>query len=229
MTPFAVPDWSLMIFGVYITTREHGVMAADLRKWVAEFEAEWVDKPIEYVDESGEWHEDTDPLFSSISNAIQSRNYEISIDELLKISQWKMQGPRNDDNIKANAEKDVNVEQQCQYALTEVEGKDSIKTLTDLSGVGVPMASTVLTVAKPSEYAIIDYRAFRGLAGALPEIVDSREYSEYAEFLEHFRTYDKSPAAYEYYIKHVRNIAEQEDLSARQVDMALWAFDKQNS
>ncbi|WP_262178375.1 hypothetical protein [Haloarcula laminariae] len=204
-------------------------MAADLQKWIAEFESEWADKPIEYLHEPGDWREDSDPLFSSISSAIQDRNYEISIDELLKISQWKMQGSRNDDNIKGNAEKDVDVEKQCQHALTEVEGKESIEALTDLSGIGVPMASTVLTVAKPEEYAIIDYRAFRGLAAALPEIVDSRDYSEYAEFLEHFRNYLTNAEAYEYYIEHVREIAEQEDLSARQVDMALWAFDKEKS
>lgn len=204
-------------------------MATDLRKWIAEFEAQWSDKPIEYLHESGDWREDSDPLFSSISDAIQDRDCEISIDELLKISQWKMQGSRNDKNIKSNVEKDVNVEQQCQHALTELEGKESVEALTDLSGIGVPMASTVLTVAKPEEYAIIDYRAFRGLAGALPEIVDSRDYSEYAEFLENFRNYLTSAEAYEYYIKHVREIAEQEDLSARQVDMALWAFDKENS
>jgi hypothetical protein len=111
--------------------------------------------------------------------------------------------------------------------MTASTDREAIDALTELSGVGVPMASTMLTVAKPSHYAIIDYRAFRGLAGAKPELVDSQQYADYAEFLEHFRTYLKNPEAYEFYMNHVREIADTENLSARHVDMALWAFDKE--
>lgn len=58
-------------------------------------------------------------------------------------------------------------------------------------------------------------------------MLGSRQYANYAEFLEHFRTYLKNSESYEFYMNHVREIADTENLSARQVDMALWAFDKE--
>ncbi len=198
-------------------------MNIDIQQWVTRFREEWEDKPIEYLDESREWQQDSNPLFGSISTAIQSREYKLSVEELLRISQWKLQSSRNDTNIKKNSTEEVT--QQTQAALKASTDTEAISALTELSGVGVPMASTVLTVAKPSNYAIIDYRAFRGLVGAKPEIIESSEYSEYASFLEHFRTYLKSSESYEYYMNHIREIADAEDFSARQVDMALWAYD----
>lgn len=202
-------------------------MNIDIREWVQRFQEKWEDKPIEYLDEEGNWQQDSDPLFGSISSAIQSRGYELSVAELLRISQWKLQGGRNDSNIESNSSEAVT--RQLQTALDAPSDTEAVEALTELSGVGVPMASTILTVADPSQYAVIDYRAFRGIAGAKPDIIDSSQYAEYAEFIEHFRTYLRRPAAYGYYMDHVREIAEAEDLSARKVDMALWAFDKENA
>jgi endonuclease III len=200
-------------------------MNGDIQQWVMKFREEWEDEPIEYLDGSGEWQQDSDPLFGSISTAIQSRGYQLTVEELLRISRWKLQSSRNDTNIKKNTSETVT--QQTQAALEASTNTEAIEALTELSGVGVPVASTILTVAKPSQYAIIDYRAFRGLVGAKSDIIDSTEYSEYAEFIEHFRRYQKSPESYEYYMNHVREIADTAGLSARQVDMALWAYDKE--
>lgn len=197
-------------------------------RWVAEFERLWKEKPIEYMDSSGEWRNDSDPLFGSISSAIESRGYQITKDELLKISQWKLEGRRNDANISENP--NGFVQNHTQSALTETDNDEkAVDELMEIKGVGVPMASTVLTVAKPEDYAIIDYRAFRGLVAAKPELVKSEGYSGYAEFLEHFRNYLKNSKAYGFYIEQVREIARAENLSAREVDMALWAFDKERA
>ena len=202
-------------------------MNTDFQKWLRKFRDVWEENPIEYLDESGAWRKDADPLFASISDAIASRDNELSVAELQRISQWKLQSSRNDSNVTQNSTEAVT--RQFQSALQASTDAEAIRTLTELSGIGVPMASTVLTVARPSQYAIIDYRAFRGLAGVKPNLLESKQYADYAEFLEHFRTYLKSPDAYEYYMRHVREIADTEDLSAREVDMALWAFDKEMS
>lgn len=200
-------------------------MDIDLLRWVGKYEEQWKGKPIEYKNISGEWKTDNDPLFGSISTAIQSRG-KVSVDELRKISQWKLQGRRNDSNINQNNASDV--EQQSQTALQASGDAEAIDVLTQLSGVGVPVASTVLTVAEPSQYAIIDYRSFRGLGAAKPQIVEPVEYATYAKFLEYFRTYLTKSEAYEFYMIYVREIAEAEGLSARHVDMALWALDKES-
>ena len=117
------------------------------------------------------------------------------------------------------------MECRSSFAIEAADDIEAIESLTRLSGVGVPLASTVLTVSKPAEYAIIDYRAFRGLAAAKPEIATPEEYTIYAEYLEHFRTYLTKAEAYEYYMNHIREIADKSALSAREIDMALWAFD----
>ena len=201
-------------------------MEIELPKWVERFEELWENKPIEYLDTSGAWREDDDPRFGSISNAIQSRG-SVSVDELRKISHWKLQGGRNDANIEKNAP--AAVEQHTRAAFGATTDTEAIDVLTDLSGIGVPLASTVLTVTDPDTYAIIDYRAFRGLVAANPELVDPEMggYGGYAEFIEHFRNYLTKASAYEYYMTHVRGIATDAGLSTREVDMALWAFDKE--
>lgn len=123
-------------------------MGIDFPKWVNKFAEQWEDKPIEYVDESGRWEKDADPLFSSISAAIQSRE-EISVTELQKISQWKLQGKRNDSNIIQNESSEV--ERQSRIALKASDDLKAIENLTQLSGVGFPSPQPYSQwVARPS-------------------------------------------------------------------------------
>lgn len=59
----------------------------------------------------------------------------------------------------------------------------------------------------------------------MPQSIETEEYTTYATFMEHFRNYLRNPTAYEYYIQKVRTIGDENELSPREVDMALWAFD----
>lgn len=122
-------------------------MDENIVKWLKRFRQEWDDKPIEYLDESGEWQQDHDPLFSSISSEIQARDHRLSVEELLKISQWKLQSGRNNDNIRQNTSEVVT--RQLRTALEAETDARSIETLTELNGVGVPMASTILGTSRP--------------------------------------------------------------------------------
>jgi hypothetical protein len=116
------------------------------------------------------------------------------------------------------------VEDQSELALQSSSDEGAVEELTKLTGVRVPMASTILTMAKPSEFAIIDYRALRALGVVKPELLDAQSYTDYSTFMECFR--NPSSEGYIFYIDIVREIAQQEDLSTREVDMALWAYDK---
>jgi hypothetical protein len=79
---------------------------------------------------------------------------------------------------------------------------------------------------KPERHAVIDLRALRALPAAKPRLLEQDSYADFAEFLELFRTYGSDPNAYEFYVDHVRDLAERNDLSAREVDMALWEYDR---
>jgi hypothetical protein len=48
-------------------------------------------------------------------------------------------------------------------------------------------------------------------------------------YLRTFRRYGNSTDAYEYYLDKVRQLAQSNDLIPREVDMALWQYDKENS
>jgi hypothetical protein len=95
-----------------------------------------------------------------------------------------------------------------------------------LKGVGVPVASSILTMYDPHEYAVIDFRVLRAIPAVEPQFVNLRRYSEYKEFMEHFRSYDDQPATYRFYMDWVDRLAAAEGLTPREVDMALWAYDK---
>ena len=198
-------------------------MTVDIGKWVREFEAEWATTPIEYLTPNGEWEKDGDARFGSISAAIQSRG-EISRAELLRIGRWKNRNRRNDSLIKRNDEESVT--RHTRAALQAEDPAAAVETLSRLDGVRVPVASAILTVADPETYAVIDYRALRGLVSVRPDLAATDSYATFAEFLEHFRTYQKRPPTYAFYLNEVGAIAEERGFTPREVDMALWALDK---
>jgi hypothetical protein len=79
-------------------------------------------------------------------------------------------------------------------------------------------------MAKPADFAIIDYRALRALGVVKPGLLDVEKYSDYADFMDYFRKPDVE--GYIFYMDIVRDIAQREGILPREVEMALWAFDK---
>ena len=197
-------------------------MQFDFPKWINKYDDVAPDESIEYKDKSGTWKEEKDYHFGSISARFQQRGY-IYRDELRKIGKWKA-GNRIDHHLKDN---NANfVEQRSSVAFQATGDKKKIEALTELKGVGVPVASTILTMFDPTNHAVIDYRAFRALGAAKPQLLDPQNYSYYVEFMNNFQNYNRNPSAYSTYINEVRKIAQQESILPREVDMALWAFDK---
>lgn len=199
-------------------------MSLNFSKWIDKYEDANPGESIEYRDGSGKWKEDKDYRFSSISSNFQRRGY-IHRDELRKIGEWKS-GGRIDHHLKNNNASYV--EQRSAVAFRANSDLDKIKALMELKGVRAPVASAILTMHDPANYAVIDYRAFRSLGTAEPYLLDPQNYPNYAEFMEHFQDYNSSEA-YSFYMGVVRNIAQREGILPREVDMALWAFDEANT
>jgi hypothetical protein len=195
-------------------------MSFDFSEWIEAYGKVAPEESIEYKDESGTWREETDYRLGSISSEFQRRGY-ISRDELRKIGKWKA-GGRIDHHIRKNSPSAV--EDQSELALQSSSDEGAVEELTKLTGVRVPMASTILTMAKPTDFAIIDYRALRALGVVKPELLDAQSYTDYSTFMECFR--NPTSEGYVFYMDAVREIAQQEGLSTREVDMALWAYDK---
>ena len=93
-------------------------------------------------------------------------------------------------------------------------------------------ASAILTVIYPQEFCVIDYRSKQALAW-LKICGESKPYNEfklnsYYQFLLNLtfiRSSNDIELFYEY-LNIIKGIGEKFDLSPRQVEIALWKFDK---
>lgn len=110
---------------------------------------------------------DNDPVFFGIGNldvehlAEMRRRRWLTLDELVELYKWK-EGGRNrhlKDGILSNS--DELVKKTSEAAFAEKEEYRRIARLDRLKGVGIAVASTILTVIDPHAYGIIDKRVWR--------------------------------------------------------------------
>lgn len=80
--------------------------------------------------------------------------------------------------------------------------------LCALRGVGVPVASAVLALAFPDEYAVIDFRGWRQVFGE-----DRRQFGV---------------GDYKRYLGEVRRLARELEWPVQEVDLAIWHYDTRN-
>lgn len=110
---------------------------------------------------------DNDPVFVGIGTldvehlANMRRRRWLTVDELVELYKWK-EGGRNrhlKDGILSNP--DELIRQTSEAAFAEKEEYRRIARLDRLKGVGIAVASTILTVIDPYAYGIIDKRVWR--------------------------------------------------------------------
>jgi hypothetical protein len=94
-----------------------------------------------------------------------------------------------------------------------------------LNGVGVPVASAILTVIFPKHYCVLDYRAFRALLWITSKSFRFVNYIELWNILENFRNY-ATLESYTNYLEKIKNLATKHRISPRKIEMALWMYDK---
>lgn len=150
----------------------------------------------------------------------------ISRPELRDIGRWKVQSNRNDRWLKSNSQQDVQTRSAAAFDVSD--DQTVVSELTELKGVKVPVASSILTMFDPTQYAVSDFRVLRALGHARPRIVNPQNYTKYAEFIDHFQSYNTQSETYGFYLDDVRQIASDENLTPREVNMALWKFDQAN-
>ena len=84
-----------------------------------------------------------------------------------------------------------------------------VGVLCTLRGVGVPVASTVLSFAYPEEYAVIDFRSWRQVFPDRKPTFSIRDYRDY--------------------MRKIRRLARELDWTAQETDWAINEIDKQAS
>jgi hypothetical protein len=134
-------------------------------------------------------------------------NGDRSIDSLATIVRWK--SPRVVHHLKENPPEVIGA--ALDVAVHNSNLRDALSALQGLKGVGLPMASAILTAIYPDRYTVIDFRALEALDYAI------RGNDFYIAYLEFCRSLARSGV-----------IAAQEGKPAptalRALDRALWQW-----
>jgi hypothetical protein len=91
----------------------------------------------------------------------------------------------------------------------EYELELRIKILCSLRGVEIPIASAVLALTFPNQFAVIDYRGWRQIFGNKP----------YSCTINNYKTY----------MREIRRLSEELGWPVQEVDLAIWEYDRRNS
>lgn len=81
-----------------------------------------------------------------------------------------------------------------------------INCLCCLRGVGIPVASAILALVFPDDYAVIDFRGWRQVFGAKREAFSLRDYRRY--------------------LREIARFAGELGWSVQEVDLAIWEYDR---
>jgi hypothetical protein len=147
-------------------------------------------------------YQQDDQAFKAGSN-ILGGNY--GRDNLKIIVRWK--SPRKIACIDDNT--DTEIARALRFASDpRTSERSAIDVLDRLHGVGIPIASAILTTMFPERYTIIDFRALESL-GIVRAPTDSVDY-------------------YLSYLAKCRELARKHKVSLRTLDRALWQWSKEN-
>jgi len=160
------------------------------------------------IKDYAKYYKTEDYLFSDMADIIRARiPIFITLEELLYITSWK--SPRNLHLVMENNNEDVI--EITKIALNRKEELEKIETLTSnikgkrLKGVGVAIASAILTIINPHQYGVIDYHAWKALYKEKKSLFSCKDYLKY--------------------LKDIRQIAQAERVSPREIDKGLLVKD----
>jgi len=126
------------------------------------------------------------------------RNLEI-------VCEWKSK--RRIGLLTENTDAEIKQALKRARATSAADVKGAVSSLTGLAGVGVKMASAILTAIFPERYTVFDFRALEALGVENTENVD----------------------AYALYLEACRSMAKQYGVKLRDFDRANWQWSKNKS
>jgi len=159
---------------------------------------------------------ETEQLKQHLQSVKQIRNpFYLDFNDFDRILRWKLRQRYGRQESLRSKNTDEIIKKITSLALNiSHEDKDyelelRFKLLIALRGVEVPVASAILALCFPEQYAVIDFRGWRQVFG-----VDRR----------YFTLND-----YKRYLKEVKRLAAELGWSPQEVDLAIWEYDRQKS
>ena len=126
-------------------------------------------------------------------------------ENLKVIANWK--SPRRAALIDTNSDHEIAIALQFAAAPITPESM-AVAVLTALHGVGIPMASAILTAIDPERYTVLDFRALESLG---------------------IKKWPDSFGFYVAYLEACRELAAKHGKSLRTLDRALWQWSKERT
>ncbi len=195
-------------------------MKIDFQLWAKVYEKQY-ENEIVYNDKNGKTKVEKSPLFKTVSKDLQEKGY-LTKKDFVNICKWKTQ--RQKARYEANPEsKILKATKNIIYLKQSVE--DKVRELTHLKGVGVSVATAIMSVLFPDKYCIVDYRACRAFLWSASESVNLEDYSKLVNLLDKFRNYS-SLGFYVPYLDEIRKLGAQWNMTPREIEMALWKYDE---
>jgi hypothetical protein len=161
----------------------------------------------EYIDEyKRSWKEKDKKTFANIHSEL-FKNRFLNKEQLFEVAYWKTHRKskivKKEENNPDEIVKDV-TELALKITNDEYNEKYKIRILCTLDGIGIPRASTILTMDNPDEYGIIDFYAWLALTGKEKIVFNENDWIKY--------------------LKQIKGLAKKHGKTPRQIDMALMKY-----
>lgn len=151
-------------------------------------------------------------LFKEVSVNFQKNGY-LTAEEFFAIIIWKSN--RNKTGIRKSVKnligKNMTIRKITESIDSDKKDIDRVKRLTGIKGVGISIASAILTVCYPNNFTIADYRAKNSLKNFFGQKEENIDYS--------------TPEAYLNYASICINLAKNNKIKLRNFDRILWGMD----
>lgn len=190
-------------------------LSINVSYWVKKFVSNY-DSRIVYYDNDDKFF-DNSPFFESASKKIKGRNF-LRKEEFISIG--VLRAPRAKKWYQENSEEEIR--EVTKQIIDEEPTKEMIQKLTNLKGVGIPVATTILTVIHPNKYCTYTFNSLRTLIWINNNIGNYQEFHESMEWLKHMNL-----DGYLKYLKNLRELTQNEDITVRELETALQEYDKQ--
>ncbi|MFB6200368.1 MAG: hypothetical protein ABEJ83_05780 [Candidatus Nanohaloarchaea archaeon] len=160
-------------------------------------------------------------MIETLSQKFQNQGRIEDREELYDILYWKL-NPRNYKSAKNKSEEKDSIEdirKASERAFAVDEAGTSLQALTELTGVGPAVASTILMFYKPGKYTVLDQHAWRaavdlGMKGEAKENgFTAKEYAQYNDWCHE--------------VLHSLNEEGPQIMNLRQLDKVLHSMGKQ--
>jgi hypothetical protein len=170
-----------------------------VRKWAAQYDDDYVKKYAEYAEVERR-------VKACLERRFREGRAYLDKGHFMEIARWKSPRPvrhyqSNDDDL---------VQEVTALAFAARRDDLKLRLLMLLDSVGVPVASTILHFAFPDEYPIMDVRA-------VTTLTQLGLWTRPVQF---------SVADWQVYTDLMRDHAKRLGVTLRELDKALWAFDK---